>query len=171
MNRRLPISPTAWALRSQGHRKGHREETRGTEVRSTNFSRALTRSVFASNYSFCFDFFLLGAVSSNPPPPPRLLPVTLSVAVVRRWGRMLATRQYEVQLLTRNFFTLLARGSAAMRRSSSSCCSRCSLRVRPHPSVRKHTPSNAAIRCTRSRGGTGSITRTSRAGMVSDATI
>src|SRR5690606_22199895 len=58
-----------------GDDQGDREETRGTEVRSTNSSCVLTRNIFTTNYSFCFDFFLLGAVSSNPPPPTRLLPV------------------------------------------------------------------------------------------------
>src|SRR5690606_40096235 len=88
------------------HDQDDREETRGTEVRSTNSACALTRSVFTTNYSFCFDFFLLGAVSSNPPPPTRLLPVALSESPLCDWGRMLATRQTEVQLLTRNFFRL-----------------------------------------------------------------
>src|SRR5690606_19588969 len=102
-----------------GDDQGDREETRGTEVRSTNSSCVLTRNIFTTNYSFCFDFFLLGAVSSNPPPPTRLLPVTLIELSSRPcdWGRMLATRQNEVQLLSSKFFTL-----QSSRQTGSTAC-------------------------------------------------
>src|SRR5262245_31987149 len=56
--------------------RSDREKTRGTEVRSTQLVLAAPNKEHCrTNYSCCFAFVLLRAVSSNPPPPPRLLPV------------------------------------------------------------------------------------------------